>query len=697
MKNSTIFKAFLCVVLAVWISNSTAQTNIAPQATVTASTCNTGPCSTLNDLNLGTCGTQSMWISTSGPPSTTPGVNWIEWNWSTPQSFDEIIIHHANGPVTSGRNLAGFLIQVWSGSTWVSGQTIAGLPRACINSVPITKITANRFRITSFTMFPQGQLSNPNFREIEIIEAPPNAPNDAGVSDIISPLSDCDGSNQDVEVELTNFGINQIFGTEVHWTINNIIQPVFNYVGILDTMNGLGSNTANVVIGNMNLVGGVTYDIVAWTELPNNAVDTVNVNDSSDVTIQGYNFPTVNLGNDTTTCPNDPITLNVGANRDSVSWNTSATTQTIVANLAQTYMVTVWKNGCSGGDTINVSFFPQPPPVNLGLDTMICYGDSILLDATTPGVTYLWHDNSTGPVYYADTIGNYSVIIEDANTCKSADDINVSLFAEPVVSLSVVPSNKICYGSPFEFRAASFTQGSSMYQWIINGVNSGAPTTNNKFSPTLNYGDSVAVQLLTDVCSSTTYAIETGYITMTINPEPRAISGSSEDTVLENTTRNYLVSLTPGSSFTWSCVGGKITTPLVGNAVSVDWGTAMDTAKIMVTERDVGNCSRTNVRNIVVKSIVGINDKDQHIRLGKAYPNPANTSITIPVFSNGHGDIDLSLYDLTGKKVKDIYKGNVSGNREFSFEVDDLDNGIYFYKIATGDGHKAVNKISIQH
>ena len=72
-------------------TSGNAQTNIAPLATVTASTCNTGPCSTLNDLNLGTCGTQQMWISTATPPSLVPGVNYIEWVFPTVRSFDSLI------------------------------------------------------------------------------------------------------------------------------------------------------------------------------------------------------------------------------------------------------------------------------------------------------------------------------------------------------------------------------------------------------------------------------------------------------------------------------------------------------------------------------------------------------------------------------------------------------------------------------
>ncbi|HAW52803.1 MAG TPA: hypothetical protein DCX54_10835 [Flavobacteriales bacterium] len=408
-------------------------------------------------------------------------------------------------------------------------------------------------------------------------------------------------------------------------------------------------------------------------------------------------YPTVNLGNDTTTCPGDPVILDAGAGRDNILWSTSATSRYLTASVAGTYSVTVTENGCDASDTINILFYPNPPSVNLGNDTMICLGDSLILDATAPGVTYLWYDNTTGPTHVADTAGNYSVIIEDANTCKNTDDINVSLFSTPVVSLSVVPRNTLCFGAPFEFRASSFTQGSLMYQWKVNAVNSGAPTTNNKFSPNLMYGDSVGVDLLTDVCSSTPYAVPSNYITMYLNPVPKLISGSTApDTVLENTSKNYLVPIVQGSTFTWSAVGGTITSP-IGNAVNVEWGTAMDTAKIMVTEKDAGNCSFTNVRNVVIISIVGVKDEKNLIGIGYAYPNPANTTVTIPLLIDGNWNIDLSLYDMTGKKVKALFNGAVSGNRNLTFAVDDLQNGMYFIKVTTSEGYESVKKLSIKH
>ncbi|MFC2101199.1 hypothetical protein ACFLRZ_05150, partial [Bacteroidota bacterium] len=143
--------------------------NIAPMATPTASACNTGPCSTLNDLNYGVCGSQQMWVPTSGPPSLTPGVDWIAFEWPAAKSIESMTIHHAE---STGRFLTGFTLQTWNGGSWVTQFTISSLPMQCINHIPFPiVINTKQFRITSFQMTGTGQNSNPNFREMEIWEA----------------------------------------------------------------------------------------------------------------------------------------------------------------------------------------------------------------------------------------------------------------------------------------------------------------------------------------------------------------------------------------------------------------------------------------------------------------------------------------------------------------------------------------------
>ena len=266
-------------------TSGNAQANIAPLATVTASTCNTGACSTLNDLNLGTCGTQQMWISTSGPPSLVPGVNYIEWVFPSVRSFDSLIIHHAQN---NSRFLTGATVQFWDGAAWVTHSNFANLPQNCINRVGIGKLSSDRFRITSFIPG-TGQTSNMNFREIEILEAPSGL-HDAAVLSLDSPTVYCAGTHN-VVATIANFGINQIDSVEVNWSVNGVAQPVVKFIGLLDTISGAGSSTAQVVLGNAAFAAGVS-NLQVYTSNPNGQLDTLNFNDTANVAVQTAAAPT---------------------------------------------------------------------------------------------------------------------------------------------------------------------------------------------------------------------------------------------------------------------------------------------------------------------------------------------------------------------------------------------------------------------
>ena len=262
-------------------------TNIAPLATITANGggaagCQTGPCSTLNDLNLGTCGSQQMWINTGGTPTTTLGVDWIQWDFPTVRTFDTLVIHHAQ---TNARFLGGATVQYWDGANWVTHSSFNNLPQQCINRVGIGVLAAQRFRITGF--IPQasgvGQLSNQNFREIEILEAS-TASDDAAVLKVDSPTVFCAGV-QNVLVTIANFGINQIDSVDVDWEVNGVAQPTFRYFGLLDTITGANPWFAQVTLGTFNFPSG-NSTVKAWTTNPNGVADTANFNDTTRRTVQ---------------------------------------------------------------------------------------------------------------------------------------------------------------------------------------------------------------------------------------------------------------------------------------------------------------------------------------------------------------------------------------------------------------------------
>jgi len=100
-------------------------------------------------------------------------------------------------------------------------------------------------------------------------------PNDAGIS-LLKFGNPCIGLNS-VEVELINYGSNTLSSAKIHWSINGIVQP--------STLSWTGSISSNqstlVTIGNYIFNTATTYNIKAWTTLPNSLVDSNNINDSA--------------------------------------------------------------------------------------------------------------------------------------------------------------------------------------------------------------------------------------------------------------------------------------------------------------------------------------------------------------------------------------------------------------------------------
>ncbi len=267
---------FSIVAILLMASGLYAQTNIAPLATASASSCMTGPCSAFNDLNYGTCGTQLVWISTSGPPA---GTEWLEFTWPTTQVFDKITIHHAQ---TTGRFLAGGTIQVWNGTSYVNHHTFSGLNQAnCVNDVSFLPVASTRLRITAFVMG-TGQNSNPNFREIEVWRGSLSG-NDVGIASIDSVGTVCSTTAIPVYATIQNFGTNQVTSANVLWSVNGALQSVIPFTGTLDTAGGAGSNKATVLLGTYGF-SPTNSVIKAWTSQPNSTADTIRVNDTASVT-----------------------------------------------------------------------------------------------------------------------------------------------------------------------------------------------------------------------------------------------------------------------------------------------------------------------------------------------------------------------------------------------------------------------------
>lgn len=155
----------------------------------------------------------------------------------------------------------------------------------------------------------------------------------------------------------------------------------------------------------------------------------------------------VDLGADTTLCNGESITLDAGAAGDSYFWSTLQTGQTINVSNAGQYWAQVAFGSCFVNDTINISV--EAFQVNIPPNGLICEGESLFIDGTTPGaLTYNWSNGSAEATTTVQTGGQHWVEASSAN-CTSSDTINVLLIPR-MVDIAFQDS-LICIGDSISF------------------------------------------------------------------------------------------------------------------------------------------------------------------------------------------------------------------------------------------------------
>ncbi|MCB9235969.1 MAG: gliding motility-associated C-terminal domain-containing protein [Bacteroidia bacterium] len=216
----------------------------------------------------------------------------------------------------------------------------------------------------------------------------------------------------------------------------------------------------------LNLVGVISVSNVLPGTYPVGVVDAHGCTATYNVVIGSHIPPTATLGNDTTLCAGDVLTLDATTAGVTYLWSTNATSATITVSSAGQYWVELDDGTCTSRDTINV-FYSNPPNLFLGNDTALCQGETLILDATVGGTaTYLWQDNSTNPTFNVTVTGQYHVTV-DSGVCSVADTINVTFDPPPVVNLG--NDTTLCQGQNLTLNAGN---PGATYLWQDNSTNS---------------------------------------------------------------------------------------------------------------------------------------------------------------------------------------------------------------------------------
>ncbi len=174
--------------------------------------------------------------------------------------------------------------------------------------------------------------------------------------------------------------------------------------------------------------------------------------------------PVANLGPDRLICGGDTLILDAGPFATFL-WTPGAQTtryKTITqANTGQHIVRVTDIFGFYDYDTILVSL--SNPQLNIGPDSSICPGDTVLLDAGLHnGASYVWQNGATTQDFFATTAGTYWVEITDSVGCQKTDSMLLNVYTPP--SLSLGNDTTVCANTPIVLNAGNGPTGTT-YQW----------------------------------------------------------------------------------------------------------------------------------------------------------------------------------------------------------------------------------------
>ncbi len=94
-------------------------------------------------------------------------------------------------------------------------------------------------------------------------------------------------------------------------------------------------------------------------------------------------------------------------------------------------------------------------------------------------------------------------------------------------------------------------------------------------------------------------------------------------------------------------------------------------------------------------TVTGINQFENLVSAISVYPNPSTENIYIELNAQKASTIKMQLADVSGKLIKEINAGEISGNYKQMISTTGISKGVYFLKVMANDAVE-VKKIIIQ-
>ncbi|MEN0006072.1 MAG: gliding motility-associated C-terminal domain-containing protein [Bacteroidota bacterium] len=192
-------------------------------------------------------------------------------------------------------------------------------------------------------------------------------------------------------------------------------------------------------------------------------VDNVCGTVTDEIVVEYINAIQLDLGDELVQCEGEMVTLDATQAQDfsTYQWQDGSTDPTFTLDKEGIYAVTVTTDCEEVMDSIEIIYIQVTDPATLGVDTILCPGDSLVFDVSIPEGSYQWQDGSTDPVFVVNTPGTYAVTVESA--CDTTfDQVEIQYFLPILTELG--RDTFLCPGEPIVLDASAFTEADYLWQ-----------------------------------------------------------------------------------------------------------------------------------------------------------------------------------------------------------------------------------------
>ncbi|MFC2111391.1 pectinesterase family protein, partial [Bacteroidota bacterium] len=588
-----------------------------------------------------------------------------------------------NDLYTTGTNL-GFTAVNW---VWVmipnlaAWRTATGGDANSISSLPgfvsttdlhlTTQLSSNGTPLTDITTDIDGELRSATTPDIGADEysASYSSSLDAGIISIATS-SVCEG-NQNISVELKNFGQTTLNSAQIAWKSNNINQTPYTWNGNL-----ISGDTITIIIASGFHTAALTsYYLEAYPILINSVADVNPVNDTAKLINQMYySLPTINITTVSPLCensnnvslaasPSGGIFSGQGVSNNSFNPNNAG-----VGNHTVLYALTD-SNGCFNTDSMIIKVNAKPI-ANAGTDLSTYPGGSVNLNGSATGgsgfYSYSWlppnlvanSTNASTSTTALSTSGYFTLyVIDDSTSCSNTDDIYITISGSSLSISASSDKSAVCVGGNVVLNSSAIG-GSNNYTYLWTSVPAGLNSTLSS----LTVNPIVSTYYFVTLNDGSTTLTDSVFVSVYSNP---SVSISGINSTYCSQDFGSVVSVNPsGGTLNGNGIGGNYFYPTTAG---------LGTHIITYSYIDGNGCSGSDS----ISTTVNLN------------PTVSITSILSPSYC-----VDANSINLSASPSGGVYSGSGISASLFNPSQANIGNNQITYSYTDGNGCSGSDMIS---